>query len=305
MKTLRKVTLSLILISFVILGGITSCKCSHESKQKTDIPIINAQADSFSFPGIEYLLPSPSDVLQTLFSEDITYTQNLTAPVGIEKKAVISQYQALILGVYITDLSYNVLFKNHQASSSYLASIRELSESVGIGSLLYNEYFKRVESNTTNIDSMDAIFYDFSQNAFLTIGNSGNNEMLSLVAMGSSIEIMYLSYKSLAFETISQAVLPNFVGQRVIFENYYKNFVEYNKKKPDLKDFLTDLEAIYNLFEKNVAEKTESTITKLKDSHFAIKDKVTYTHSELGIKELGDKIISVRNKLIEMHYQQH
>ena len=292
-----------IIVTLIFLGSISGCTFSQHDKNKDDKSSINAQVDTFLFPGIEYLLPSPSEVLLTTLTEDISYTQNLTAPLGIEKKSVLSHFQALILGVYITDLSYHIMFHEHQASTSCLASLRELSESIGIGSDLYYEYFKRVEDNSNNIDSIDVIFRDFSQNAFLTIENTGNKELLSLVALGSGIEAMYLSYKLIDFKTISKRLLPNFIGQRVIFENYYKNFLNYNHSKPELHYLLQDMKNIYSLFGRNVAKKNNTTISKIKDSHFDINDRIENTYDEKAIKELGDSIVIVRNNLINQKYQ--
>lgn len=303
MKTSRKAITLGTLITAVLLLGLSSCQCKHQDKKNDDKLSANSQIDTFLFPGIEYLLPSPSEVLLATLTEDITYSKNLPAPLGIENKSVLSQFQALILGVYITDLSYHVMFHEHQASISYLASLRELSESIGIGSAHYYEYLKRAENNSNNIDTIDAIFRDFTQNAFLTIENTGNKELLSLVALGSGIEAMYLSYMSIDLKTINNKLLPNFNGHSVIFENYYKNFLNYNHKKPYLKNFYQDINNIYSMFGRHVAKKNITTISKIKDSHFEINDRTENSYDGKAIRKLGDSIIIVRNKLINLKYQ--
>ncbi len=303
MRTLRKPLVVEIMVTILFLGCLSGCTSSQHDKNKEDKSSINAQADTFLFPGIEYLLPSPSEVLLTTLTEDITYTQNLTAPLGIEKKSILSQFQALILGVYITDLSYHIMFQEHQASTSCFTSIRELSESIGIGSALYYEYFKRVENNSNSIDSIDVIYRDFSQNTFLTIESTGNKELLSLVALGSGIEAMYLSYASIDFKTIKNILLSNFTGHRVIFENYYKNFLNYGHNKPELNSFLKDIKNIYSMFGKNVVKRNNTTVSKVKDSHFDINDRKENTYDEKAIKMLGDSIVIVRNNLINLKYQ--
>ncbi len=292
------------IFSTLVLLGLSGCKCTHQDKEASKQLTLAESNDSFPYPGIVFLLPSPSEVLFTTYNNDIAFNSNLTAPKDLEKKTIISQQQALILGVYITDLSYNILYKNHQDGINTISSIEVLAQNLGIGSLLNDRYFQRIENNISNLDSIDAIFIDFSQNSFSTLEETGNNEVLSLVAMGSGIEAMYLINQSIDFKTITDAVLPNFIGQKVIYENYFKNFLNYNHSKPELKTFIHDIQCIYNLFERNVAVKSYSTVTGLENSHFDIKDRTeTTSFSEKGIRALGDSIVIVRNNLVNLKYQ--
>lgn len=293
-----------LIITTTLLIGFYSCKCSHqESKVANDIAT-NASKDSFPYPGIIFLLPSPTEVLLTTINNDIAFNPKLIAPNDIEKKAIISHQQALILGVYLTDLSYNIIFKNHQAGIDNINSIKGLTEKLGIGSFFYERFLHRIETNINSIDSMNVIFEDFSQNSFETLETTGNSELLSLVAMGSGIEAMFLSYKSISIDNINNIILPNFLGQKIIYENYYKNFLNYNYNKPELKYFLNDLNCIYSLFKKNVAVKEHVTISDVKNSHFSIKDRQdTSPYNINGIRELGDSIVILRNNLINLKYQ--
>jgi hypothetical protein len=304
---MKKITASIIfgaIITATIISSLHSCKCSHQESKVVNDSTAIAKKDSFPYPGIIFLLPSPSEVLFTTLNNDIAYNQNLIAPNNLDEKAVISHQQALLLGVYLTDLSYSVIFKNIPAGTNDISTIRRLTEKLGIGGLFYDRFLHRIEKNINSIDSMDVLFNDFSQNAFSTIENMGNNELLSLVAMGSGVEAMYLSYKSATINDINTSILPPFVGQKVIYENYYKNFVNYNFNKPELEFFLKDIENIYKLFQRNVVIQNISSVEKVKEANFNIKDKQQkMLHSEKGIRELGDSIVIVRNNLVNLKYQ--
>jgi len=291
------------LILIILLGGVYSCTCTHQEKPISERSTPNPKKDTIPFGGIVYLLSSPYVVLLTTFSDDLVFNKGLMAPFDIDKTAIISHQKAFILGVYITDLSYRVLFKDYQNGLKNITSIRNLAQDLGINTLVDNLYFQRIENNLDRIDSIDIIFNDFVQSSFYTIEQTGNNELLSFIAMGAGIEAMYLTYKSTNFNTINDKVLPNFIGQRAIYENYYMNFLSYNQDNAELKKFIDDIMTIYILFEKNVAYNSKSVISKVKDSHFNINDKSVFSYDKKAINELGDSITIVRNNLVNLKYQ--
>lgn len=303
MKNSKKLIKIGLILLFSLMLNLSGCKCFHDHNESKKQNVLAASKDSFQYNKIVFLLPSPSEILFATFAEDITFKPNLIAPSNTDKKTIKYDQQALILGVYLADLSYNVLSKNHSNGNNTIVSIQNLSQNLGVGSLLYAEYFHRIDANVGNIDSLDAIYNDFTNNSFETLEESENYELLSLIAMGAGIETMYLSYKSVDFGVINSSVLPNFVGQRWIYENYYKNFLSYNKDKPELKSFINDVTCIYNLFKQYVVVKDDLSVVEKKDAHVAVKDRSSVKYNESGIRTLGDSITIVRDKLIELKYQ--
>lgn len=303
MKTFNQQLFFAIILTCILGIGITCCTCKHQERNELTNLTSSTSSDSFPYPGIVYLLPSPSEVLLNTFIDDIAFNPSLLAPENLDKKTIFSHQQAMIMGVYITDLSYNILFKNYTNGINNINTIQNLCQNLGIGSLLTDIYFKRIENNINNIDSIDAVFVDFTQNSFSTLESTGNNELLSLVAIGSGIETMYLSYASFDIETITNRLLPNFLGQRVIYDNYFKNFMNYNYDKPELKTFILDVKSIYSLFKRQVAVKNYSIVTKKKNSQFSIKDRSANTYTKESFQKLGDSIVIVRNKLVGLKYQ--
>jgi len=302
----KKLNILIIGVSFlsILALGLNGCKCSHQDKNAVVDSATHEYVDSFPYPGVTFLLPTPSEVLYATFDNDVVFIPNLTAPVGLDKKVISSHQQALLLGVYLTDLSYNIIFKNNQEGMNCISTIQSLSEKLGIGSILYDRYLRRIENNFNSIDSIEVIFSDFSQNSYSTIENMGNNEMLSLIAMGSGIEAMYLGYKSVDLSKINDVILPNFLGQNVIYENYYKNFINYNFRNTDLNAFIKDVNIVYKLVKRNITTNNKLSVSEIKDSHFVIKDSSNkMLPSTKNIKELGDSIVIVRENLINLKYQ--
>jgi hypothetical protein len=290
----------IILILVLVLSG---CKCNRDNQtleKEFDQEAVN---DSIPYPGIIFLLPSPSEVLSVIINHDIAYYENILAPMNIDMNAISSEQQALVLGAYFTDLSYNIIYKNYHTATKNINSIQNLSQNLGIADLFNDQYFNRIENNITNLDSINAIFNDFTNNSFNVIQSTGNYELLSVIAIGSGIEAMYLSYISDSLISTDNDLISRFLGQKVIFDNYFKNFLNYNHNKPELKSFIRDIKIIYSLIQRKIVINYETTVNEGKEASITIKDRPTSTINENGIRELGDSIIIVRNKLINLKYQ--
>lgn len=303
MKNFLRSKIFVILITSVLFLDLSGCKCNHNNEPLTKEPSLDVSNDSIPYPGMTFLLPSPSEVLSIILNHNIAFKSNLTAPIDIDKKAVISQQQALILGVYFTDLSYNIIYKKYNEGIKSINSIHNLSQNLGIAYLLNDQYFKRIENNITEIDSIDAIFNEFTENSFNTIQSTGNDELLSIVAMGSGIEALYLCYNSDSLKSIDKELINKLLGQKVIFENYFKNFLNYNHKTSELESFIHDTRILYSLIQRNIIVDNVATVNEGKDANISIQDKPTMKINDKGIRELGDSVVVVRNKLINLKYQ--
>lgn len=278
----------------------TGCKCKKEEKKEGKVYSQTEKSDSSPFSNMVFLLPAPSEVMFIINNYNIRYNANLMAPLGLEKNLVVSNHQALIMGVYLTDFSYNLLFKNYNSGFNCLNSIKTISKDMGLNVILDEPILKRVEDNIHNIDSIDAIFNEFLLNSFNSIESSGNYEILSLIAMGSGIESIYIGYNSLNFNHSDSLLVNNMLDQKIIFENYYKNFINYNYNKPEMDLLITDLNKIYRLYEQSVTlipnnkhGSTSNYTTKVKDIPMLNKK---------NLKQLGDSIEIVRNKIIDLNY---
>lgn len=296
-------TIGIVLLSILLIGQMWSCKCNRSKEIVINESKQDLVKDTLPFPGMIFLLPSPSEVLAITLNKNIAYNQKLLAPAEIENKAVVSQQQALIMGVYLTDLSYNTIYKNYQAGIKNIDAIKTLSQSLGFGPLLSDQYFKRIEDNISSIDSLEKILNELADNSFSAIESTGNNELLSSVAMGSAIEALYLSYNSINPNTIDKALVAELMGHKVFFENYYKNFMNFNYNKQELKSFINDVRTVYSLIVRNITVKNNTTVQEANNNRIAIKDKTTNSINIKGIHEIGDSIIVVRNKLINLKYQ--
>jgi len=283
--------------------GISSCR-NAEKKLQNQLTEPSAINDSSTIlnSNIEYLLPSPEDLVGLIFKEEISYHPEFVLRPRLENKIVNSNFQALIMGVYLTDFSYTLLYNDINRSAKLLETIKQLSNNIGVGGLLNDRFFKKLEENLNNIDSLKLIFDDFSGNTFNTLLETGNKELLSLIAMGASIESIYLGYEASKNKSFDNSLKPFFVEQRMVFENFYMNYMIYSKDKDDLKSFNDDLNTFYSLFKLNIWLIVDKNIVTKKDSTLSIDVKYLVRTSKNSVNELGESINNLRMNLISLKF---
>lgn len=277
--------------------------CKQKPQEQVNMDDSNEYIDSTTLSKIVYLLPSPSELMQVLADQNVKLKPNLAAPTGIEKNIILSNQQSLILGVYLTDISYNILAKNYQTSISNLNSIQYLSQNLGLNQLIPEKSLRQIEKNINNVDSLDFIFDDFVQNSFNTISTTGNQELLSLVAMGVGIESMHFCFESINVETLNDTIIPFILSQKEIYHNFYLNFLNYNRNKTELKKFINDVSIIYSMYKKDIITDDKVSVISKGKSDFAIKKTVNPYFNNVNLKKLIDSIEIVRKNLVELKYQ--
>ncbi len=290
------------LLLFILIFGLISCRNSEKPSQSIDE---STKADSSSVlnSGIEYLLPSPDEMLNIIFKEKINYKPDLVLTPNTGAKIINSNFQALVLGLYLADFSYTLLYNDFNQSAKYLEVIKALSDNIGVGGIYNERFFSRLEANINNIDSLKSVFNDFSENSFNTVGESGNNEILSLISMGVSIESIYLGYNVCKTESFEKSLKPFFIEQRMVFENFYQNYINYNGNKKDLEAFNTSLSSFYSLFKLNIWLMVDKNNISKTDSIISMDVKYIVKTNNENINELGKSICKLRETFINLSQQ--
>lgn len=304
MKTKYIFHIKAYLLCSILMLGVWNCK--NKGKDKTAQVIEQPQLEDSLFiqsSNIEYLLPSPNEILNIIFKEKFNYNPALAIKPNVDADVINSNIQALILGVYISDFTYSLLFNDINRCTKYLATIKTLSEKSKLNGVFDEAFFKRIEGNVGNIDSLNEIYSDFSKNSFYLITSSGNKELLSIIAMGASIESIYLGYNVLKTESIDKSLKPFFVEQRVVFENFYQNYLNYNIKKKDIKQFNNDLITFYSHFKLNIWLIADKNKVLKTDTDTTIDVKYIVKTNSDNFNDLGKSICTLRNNLINHSYQ--
>lgn len=291
-------------IIFIALWGILAgCAGRNAEQKKVDQPLdtLVSEVELLDDCDLEVLLPSPSEVLEVVITSGMKYSEKIAAPLGIEDDALLIRNKAMIMGVYLADFSYYNIFSQSKMVAEYFNAIQVLARDMGISSVLNDAYFRRFDNNINNLDSVDKIYSEFALYAYGTLVESGNNEILSLIAIGSAIEILYMglvSNNNIGDEVVTTKMLE----QKDLFENYYQNYIKYNHAKPEFEPLNKDLDSLYNLYRSKLSEEKHSVVVTDGVSHFTIKNVSRAKISNADVERIKEKVFSVREKLINLKY---
>lgn len=286
---------------FALLFSAIAYSCSGG---KTNQPEVDTELtdDTLSQDEMEIMLPTPSEVLSIVLTSGIKYSNSYMAPLGIEKKTVMVKHKALVLGVYFADFAYTNYYNQRNSSSEYFKALQELTNDLGVGSILNDAYFKRFDANLNNPDSLDAIFEDFSQNAYNTIIESGNRELLSMIGIGAAIEVLHIGINSIENAANPDEAIATVIDQSAVFDNYYNNFIAYNSSKPEFKSLTEDVTKIFKFFKEKLAKANNETVVTDSKQHFTISGGDTAKLSKADLAQLRIMVSDVRKKLIDLKY---
>lgn len=276
-----------------------SCSGGKTNQSEADTELTE---DTLAQDEMEIMLPTPSEVLSIVLTSGIKYSDGYMAPLGIEKKAVMVKHKALVLGVYFADFAYANYYNQRNASSEYFKALQELTRDLGVGSILNDAYFKRFDANLNNPDSLDAIFEDFSQNAYNTIIESGNRELLSMIGIGAAIEVLHIGINSIENAANPDEAIATVIDQSAVFDNYYNNFIAYNSDKPEFKNLTDDVTKIFKFFKEKLAKANNESVVTDSKQHFTISGGDTAKLSKTDLAQLRSMVSDVRKKLIDLKY---
>ena len=104
-----------------------------------------------------------------------------------------TEQQALLLGIYGSDLNYTIVSNKNQESIYYLNSINSLGEKLGLGNILNQEMKNRIEKNVNSKDSMQVIITDLFWKIEQSLNEDGRSRIGALIVTGGWIEGLYVA----------------------------------------------------------------------------------------------------------------
>lgn len=296
MKRIYAYSQFLLMVSLAILTSCSGCKTSK--------PEVSAEQDldTLTLENMEIMLPAPSEVIELVLTSGVKFSSNYVAPLGLDKKTAMVKHKAVTLGVYFADFAYTNFYSQRSLSADYFKALQQISSDLGIGSILNDAYFNRFDANLNNPDSLDAIFEDFSQNAYNTIIESGNSELLSMIGIGAAIEILYIGINSIETAGNTDEAVETILEHSAVFTNYYNNFMAYNGDKPEFKALNDDVTKIFSFFKEKLAGTEKETVVKDSKQHYTIAGGETNKLSKTDLAQLRKLVADTRSKLIDLKY---
>jgi hypothetical protein len=142
---------------------------------------------------IYFNVPTPMETAYILKKAGAIYDFSLPLEPNKAQDDYTSEEQALLLGIYGSDLNYTIVSSKNQETMFYLNSTKILGEKLGLGNILNEEVKNRVENNINSKDSMQVIISDLFWKVELSLKNDDRESISALIIAGGWIEGLYIA----------------------------------------------------------------------------------------------------------------
>lgn len=269
----------------VAIISLASCGTDHNSDNTitdSDTTKLDSTA-SLNARNFFYSLPSPLAMAAVFKRSGLGYSDGLCNNSENVKKYSDKKTQALNLGVYCTDLAYNLVNSQTQNALKYLESIKKLSDQLEFASVFdANNYIERFKENISKNDSLAMIFSELKREVDIFTYDNGRQNVALLIFTGAWIESMYIATQSVKNKA-NKPVATTIADQKYVLFNLLDLLSSY-EKDPGFKDVFLDLSLIKSSFEKLSAQAED--------------DQTKFELNLPAIKEITEKISTYRNKII-------
>lgn len=282
-NTQKAETSSLVQTDTIISDTINNSNDSVENAEDSKIEIM--------------LLPSPDELLNEIFGENLKYNPSVLNSLKNESKYLNVKSQALNLGIYLTDLAYLNLNNDKTEAFRYFKTIRELAQKLNIYQPFYGDLYNRVQKNVANQDSMNAIFRDLYYRMLEALELSKQNDVYAFMVTGALVESLYIPAMITEKETEHKVIATKIFEQKYLINNFYDHLTQYKNEKyiNEVLIILNDIKEILNKAETKTAEKV---IIEKDRGNFIISGGDEIIVSEKMLMMISKRIKEIRGEIV-------
>ncbi len=234
-------------IGLLILFGMVGCQGSSSTSGSGATDTV-AQVQDTATVGMDYLLPTPEELISSLSDNNFDYKDVPLLDLKIVDKVTLTRYKALYFGIAYADFLYLSYFNKGYKALDYLKVLKTLATELGISNKMNDDYLGRMEKNLTNVDSLKNISIEMSVEVFKNIETLGGQELFSEVGVGTIVEALYLASVSIDDVNKQQELVKQVVDMGLFFDNYRENFAQYSPKDQASIKLMHDLNVIKDGF---------------------------------------------------------
>lgn len=285
------------IVNFLAAGLVAASMMSCGGSDKpTDNPIDSTEVKNVldtSKSVVFYNIPSPLETFTILKMSGSAFDKTVLNQPDKISKYVSSFQKAANLGAYSTDLSFCYLYKQNQDFQNYLKNINELTNALSIDGSYGQEVNKRLQANSTNLDSLMAIVTEAGINADQYLKENQRNTATATIAAGGWVEAMYI-VASIADKTQQEDVVGLVGDQKIVLKNLM-NMLEQFKADEDINSLLTDMRDIASIYEQIQATQ-DNPVTSDKDI-ISVGNNTSFKLSKEQLKTILEKVTVLRFKI--------
>lgn len=281
-----------IITVFTAAVSLISCGGSGTSETPIDSTEVKNTIDT-SKSVVFYNIPSPLETFTILKMSGSAFDKSVLNPTDKISKYISSFSKAANLGAYSTDLSFCYLYKQNQDFNNYLKNINELTNALSIDGSYGQEVNKRLQANSTNLDSLMAIVTEAGINADQYLKDNQRNTATATIAAGGWVEAMYI-VATIADKTQKEEVIGLVGDQKIVLKNLM-NMLEQFKADEEINALLVGMRDIASIYE-NVQASQDKHITSDKDI-ISVGNNTSFKLSQDQLKSILEKVTVLRYKI--------
>ena len=178
-------------------------------------------------------LPSPLQVINTVYNTDVPFDNTLLNPTNNEVKYLTAYKKAVNYGVYGVDMAYIAYYGNKQDLYDYYGTARKLAESLGTQET-FDLFTDRFKDNADNKDSIMVIVDEAYTETDKYLRSNSRLMAASYILAGSFIESLYISTTLLKDQEKSvklDASFKEIYDQKLMLDNLSDLFKQYKDKE--------------------------------------------------------------------------
>ena len=279
---------------------LTSCGGGNSSKEKSDQELsLDSSSLILKYDNTLFALPSPYQASAIIKSNSLPYNSELPNPASKVSSYSSNFKKGFNLGVYGTDLSYFNIYDKSQECITYFATVKRLSDELGISSYFDDDFFKNIEKNIGNQDSLLYLTSYTYRNADMFLKRDDRSEISALVLAGGWVESLYL-LSQVATTTQNREIINRIGEQKYPLDNlidilspHYYISPEYSQLIDDLVDLAYEFDGIiFNYYYK--PPKVDA-----KNKLITINSESQVVLSEYHLEVITKNLAAIRNKAVE------
>jgi hypothetical protein len=281
------------LILFAIQGCVsTGDKVKEKGSEKPTKEITSQE--------LEYLLPSPGEILDMVHDLGLSYDIKLLSPIKDPNGFVLFRNQALNFGVYLTDFSYLLLFEKYSESFNYLSQIQEMALLIGVEKYFDEDFFNSILSNLNQPDTLKSLAIDQTTLFYNRMESIGNKDLVLLITTGAMIEVIFLASNLFQEGHINDNTLTTVLNFDVLFDVFYLHFLTSKPDDPSLIKLSNDLQLMRKIFKSMNIKHTSTAVNE--NGKIIISTDINHEITNKKVGELKALTSIIRNKLINQKY---
>ena len=290
------------LVGLVI--GFSSCGEEVSTEKEKVIVEENVEDTTFlDMPELDaemaYSVPTPNELFAVIKETGVLYDGTILNSADNSEKYSSKKIQALNFGVYFADLAFASSFEENASILSYFATIKVLSDELGISNALDAAIYEKAQMSLESNDSDSLLFLsnDTYFQAYSYLEENERGSTLALIVLGGWIESLYIMTNLGAYEEGGNLVTR--IGEQKLTIGNLMGFMMKYQDDSNVAEVMEELADIEELFWSFEEEEGDDVSTSQEGDVYVLSGGSTIMVSAEQYEKLKELVSELRNEIIE------